>query len=120
MADDQNVTTQAGQVNVSRQLLNDHLRIDIEAMILDHLLHPPTAEQIAAAKVEREAIWDEKTAAGLIGIYDHSDYECGPDWTRVVDRGDPWVERWVTAEAWARYEAAAEALDEAEQALEAS
>ena len=117
MSDDlANVSALAGQI-VSNQLLRDHVAAQrsIDEAIMHDLMHPPTPEQLSAKRAEREADWYLQTRAGRVGIADSSDYGGGPDW-RVVNRHE-WVEKWVTAEAWDRYESAREALDDAEQAL---
>jgi hypothetical protein len=106
------VQTVFGTVSISNQLLND--RIDIEALILDQLLHPPTPEQLAARRAAKQAEWDERTAAGWVPISDYSD-EGSAQWCREASPGS--VERWVSAGSWARYEAALAALDDAKNHL---
>lgn len=123
MSDDMNVHTVAAQVSVSSQLLSDAIssqRAFNEAYhnaLIDGLLRPRTREQISAALAKREAYWDTQTAAGLVGVEDCAGYDesWAPDWRRV-ERGG-YVDKWVTSEAWVRYDNARQALDEAEAAL---
>lgn len=109
------ITTEAGRVIVSNAMLADRSPTSITDLILGELLEPPpSTEQLLAARAEREAIWDENTAHGLVGIVDWGDET--PNWHQSK-RGD-WVDKWVLASAWQRYVAAAQALTEAEEALD--
>jgi len=91
-----------GEMVIFKQRLDR--RIDIEKIIFGHLLHPPTAEEIAEHRAERERVWDAKTAEGLIGIVDSSDYECPEDW-KEAKRGE-YVHLWVVSSRWERYKLA--------------
>ena len=111
MTEDHEVTTVAGQVAISKQLLE---RSTVDLFHELRRLYALTPEEIAAAQARREAVWDEKTAFGLVGVADVG--EDGFEWVRV-ERGER-AQKWITPDLWARYAAARDALNEVNEVMD--